>query len=175
MLIRNVNSLLTSAGGGKPVAQRMAMTLAAIAALAAMVAITVNPASQVDPAHSGHIMGVSDPAVAGRPQTTVRPISCEPLSNVPGKSLTVAVVDYPPDAYTPRHRHPGSVSAFVLKGSLRSQLEGGPPGIYRAGETWFEPPGAVHLFAENISKTEPAALLATFIADGDCGPLVIPD
>ncbi|MEI9431006.1 hypothetical protein [Mesorhizobium sp. Cs1299R1N3] len=34
---------------------------------------------------------------------------------------------------------------------------------------------AIHLFAENASTTEPAELLATFIANDDCGPLTIPD
>lgn len=112
---------------------------------------------------------------AGRPQTKVTPISCQKLPNVPGKSLTLALVDFPPDGYTPRHRHPGSVAAFVVKGMLRSQLEGEPAGTYTAGQSWFEPPGAVHLFAENASKTEPAEILATFVADDDCGPLTIPD
>jgi len=58
---------------------------------------------------------------------------------------------------------------------LRSQLQGSPAGTYSAGQTWFEPPGTVHLFAENASTTEPAELLATFIADDDCGALTIPD
>ncbi|NLS01620.1 cupin domain-containing protein [Rhizobium sp. P38BS-XIX] len=126
--------------------------------------------------HAGmHASETATPAEAGRPTTVVKPISCEKLPNVPGKSLTLALVDYPPDAYTPRHRHPGSVSAFVTKGTLRSQLAGGPVGTYSVGQTWFEPPGAVHLFAENASKTEPAQILAMFIADDNCGPLVIPD
>jgi quercetin dioxygenase-like cupin family protein len=106
---------------------------------------------------------------------SVRTLTCEKLPNVPGKSITTALVTFPPGAYSPRHRHPGSVMAYVLKGTLRSQLAGEPARTYTAGQTWFEPPGAVHLFAENASSTEPAELLATFIADDDCGPLTIPD
>jgi quercetin dioxygenase-like cupin family protein len=87
--------------------------------------------------------------------------------------LTTAIVEFPPGAYSPKHRHPGSVTAFVLKGILRSQLAGGPIGTYKPGETWFEPPGVLHLFAENASGTEPAELLAIFVADDNCGPLVI--
>lgn len=112
---------------------------------------------------------------ADRPATVVTPVSCSKLPNVPGKSVTTAVVDFPPNAYTPRHHHPGSVTAFVLKGVVRSQMEGEPAGTYGVGQTWFEPPGAIHLFAENPSKTEAARLLAIFIADDDCGPLTIPD
>lgn len=117
----------------------------------------------------------ADGAAGARPKTVITPVSCEKLPNVPGKSITTAIVAFPPNGYTPRHRHPGSVSAFVLKGTLRSQLAGSPAGTYTQGQSWFEPPGAVHLFAENASATEPAELLATFIADDDCGPLTIPD
>jgi quercetin dioxygenase-like cupin family protein len=114
--------------------------------------------------------------VAGaRPKTVVTPVSCEKLLDVTGKSITTVIVAFPPNGFTPRHRHPGSVSAFVLKGTLRSQLEGTPARTYTQGQTWFEPPGAVHLFAENASTTEPAELLATFVADDDCGTLTIPD
>lgn len=114
-------------------------------------------------------------SATSRPKTVVTPVSCEKLPDMPGKSVTTVIVEFPPNAYTPRHRHPGSVSAFVLQGTLRSQLEGSPAGTYTEGQTWFEPPGAIHLFAENASTTEPAALLATFIADDDCGALTIPD
>jgi quercetin dioxygenase-like cupin family protein len=154
--------------------------ISAVAVLSALSAKWAGPGfiGAVPPAMEGHMhmegADAGSPSAA-RPKTVVTPVSCEKLPNVPGKSITTAVVEFPPNAYTPRHRHPGSVSAFVLEGTLRSQLAGGPVGIYVKGQTWFEPPGAVHLFAENASTTEPAELLATFIADDDCGPLTIPD
>jgi quercetin dioxygenase-like cupin family protein len=128
--------------------------------------------------HGAMLMEAADDgsnAQAGRPMTTVQPLSCQKLPNVPGKSITTAIVDYPPAAFTPQHRHPGSVTAFVLKGTLRSQLAGGPAETFTAGQTWFEPPGAIHVFAENASATEPAQLLAIFVADNGCGALLIPD
>ncbi len=124
------------------------------------------------PAQTG---GIGARSLAQRPATTMTTIACEKLPNVPGKSITIAIVTFPPAGYSPRHHHPGSVAAFVLKGTLRSQLEGGPVVTYSAGQTWFEPPGTIHVFAENASSIETAELLATFIADNDCGPLVIPD
>ena len=33
------------------------------------------------------------------------------------------------------------------------------------GESFFEPPGAIHLVSENASSTEPAGLIAVFVAD----------
>jgi hypothetical protein len=51
--------------------------------------------------------------------------------------------------FSPAHRHPGSVTAIILEGTIRSQLGGGPVGTYKTGETFFEPPGTLHVFAEN--------------------------
>ena len=110
-----------------------------------------------------------------RPATVVRPLSCTPLPDVPGKSMTTVLVAFPPGAYTAAHRHPGSVTAFVVSGTVRSQMAGGPPQDFTKGQTWFEPPLSLHLFAENPSPSEPASLLATFIADDGCTKLVIPE
>ncbi|TPI16897.1 cupin domain-containing protein [Mesorhizobium sp. B4-1-3] len=122
-----------------------------------------------------HMMGAdAGEGATARPTTKVKPLSCEKLPNVPGRSITTALVEFPPNAYTPRHRHPGSVTAFVIKGTLRSQMEGSPAMTYTQGQIWFEAPGAIHAFAQNASATEPAELLAIFVAEDDCGPLTIP-
>jgi quercetin dioxygenase-like cupin family protein len=117
---------------------------------------------------------VEGPGAAARPGTSVKVISCEPLPHVPGKSVTTAIVDFPPMAYSPAHRHPGSVTAIILEGTVRSQLAGTPPGNYRTGETFFEPPGTLHLFAENPDPVKHAKLVSVFVADENCGPLVLP-
>lgn len=46
-------------------------------------------------------------------------------------------------------------------------MNDGPTQIYRAGESWYEPPAANHLISRNASKTRPAKLLAVFVADSD--------
>ncbi|MGE0748209.1 MAG: cupin domain-containing protein, partial [Rhodospirillales bacterium] len=114
------------------------------------------------------------PGAAARPAAVPRPVSCEKLPHVPGKSITTLIVEFPPNAYTPKHHHAGSVTAFVLKGTLRSQLNAGPIETFTPGQTWFEPPGTSHTMIENASATEPAAILATFVAD-DCAVLTVYD
>jgi quercetin dioxygenase-like cupin family protein len=121
----------------------------------------------------------SAPAPAGsgqaaRPATSTKVISCEALPNVPGKSVTTVIVDFPPLAFSPAHRHPGSVTAIILGGTIRSQLGGGPVGTYKTGETFFEPPGTLHVFAENPDPVKAAKLVAVFVADENCGPLLLP-
>lgn len=88
------------------------------------------------------------------------------LPNVPGKALTAVVVEYPAGGGSLPHRHAGSVFAFVLSGQIRSEVStSGPARIYHPGEGFFEPPGSTHLVSENASATEPASLLAVFVAD----------
>lgn len=87
------------------------------------------------------------------------------LPNVPGHTLTAEVVNYPAGAKSTVHHHAGSVFAYVLTGRIRSQNSAtGAARIYKAGETFFEPPGSDHLVSENASATEPASLLAIHIA-----------
>ena len=51
----------------------------------------------------------------------------------------------------------------------------GPIGTFGPGGTWFEPPGTLHSMVENPSPTEPAEIMAIFVADSDCGALTIFD
>jgi quercetin dioxygenase-like cupin family protein len=96
----------------------------------------------------------------------VKAVLSEKLPNVPGKSLTAVVVNYAPGGKSPSHHHAGSVFAYVLSGEIRSENSvTGPARVYKAGESFFEPPGSEHLVSENASATEPASLLAVFVAD----------
>jgi quercetin dioxygenase-like cupin family protein len=96
----------------------------------------------------------------------VRTVATEKLPNVPGQSITAIVVNYAPGAKSVKHHHAGSVLAYVLSGEIRSENSAtGPAKVYKAGEAFFEPPGSEHLVSENASATEPASLLAIFVAD----------
>ena len=96
----------------------------------------------------------------------VHTVFSEQLPNVPGKTITVVVVEYVPGGSSAAHRHAGSVFAYVLSGQIRSENSAtGPVRVYRSGEAFFEPPGSTHLISANASDTEPASLLAIFVAD----------
>jgi quercetin dioxygenase-like cupin family protein len=92
-------------------------------------------------------------------------VSQEKLAHVAGKTVTAEVVEFPPLAFAPEHHHAGSVTVYVLSGIIRSQIAGQPVMDYHAGQSFFEPMGAVHMFAENPSATEPAKFMAIHIAD----------
>ena len=105
---------------------------------------------------------------------TVKKVFASQLPNAPGNSLTAFVVNYAPGGNSPTHHHTGSVFAYVLSGAIRSQVStDGPVKIYKAGESFFESPGSTHLVSENASETEPASLLAVFVAE-DNAKLTMP-
>jgi quercetin dioxygenase-like cupin family protein len=88
---------------------------------------------------------------------------------MPGKSLIGVVVNYPPGGATPAHHHapPSFITAYVLSGAIRSQVNDGKVQVFHTGESWTEPPGAHHQISENASATEPASLLAIFVVDAN--------
>jgi quercetin dioxygenase-like cupin family protein len=104
-------------------------------------------------------------AASSSPLDKVEQIASYALPNVPGKRVTVVRVFYGPGGFTPAHRHAGSVTAYITKGEIRSQLGGGPVETFKVGQSFFEPPGATHLISANASNTEPAELIAVFVAD----------
>jgi quercetin dioxygenase-like cupin family protein len=116
------------------------------------------------------------PAAAKAQQETATVQFQHALPNVPGKVLITVVVDYPPGARSAPHHHAPSafIYAHVLSGAVRSQVDDQPVKVYRAGESFYEMPGAHHRISENASTTEPARLLAVFITDPQ-QPLTTPD
>ncbi|MEV4416466.1 cupin domain-containing protein [Catellatospora sp. NPDC049609] len=129
----------------------------ATAALAWAAPTTERPAEHVPPAVA---------TARQVPEETVRLLLQQPLPNVEGKTFSSAIVDFPPSARAVPHRHGEAfVYAYVLDGTMRSQLEGEPVRTYREGENWVESPGAHHVLTENTSSTEPAKLLVIFVSN----------
>jgi len=112
-----------------------------------------------------------------RAASTATPIFERNLPNIPGKSLLAVEVVYPPGGASPAHRHPASafIWAYVVSGEIVSAVDGQRPRIYRAGESFYEAPGAHHDISRNASSTRPAKLLAVFVKDSGKGQLVFPD
>lgn len=132
---------------------------------AMMVAVMLASAAHAEPTPEGP-----------NQKPVVRPVFNQP-TNVPGKSLEAVAVSYPPGGKSAAHHHAKSafIMAYVISGSIRSEVEGEPARVYHAGETWSEAPGAHHTISENASTTEPAELLAVFLIDTGDGPLTRDD
>lgn len=113
-------------------------------------------------------------AAAPAVRETVKPLSRNALPNIPGKELIAVEVLFPPGVASPPHTHPAFVYAYVLSGEIVSAVGSEKPRLYRAGESWHEPPGADHRVTRNPSKRMPARLLVVFIADAGVSKLVGP-
>lgn len=116
-------------------------------------------------------------AYAQAPEATVKPNFAQAIPNLPGKSLVAVEVSYPPGGASAPHHHARSafIYAYVVAGEIQSQVDDGPVRIYRAGESFYEAPGAHHRVSGNASKTQPAKLLAVFVVDTGEHPLTTPD
>lgn len=119
----------------------------------------------------GTLLAMAGRSAAARAQTPPGPtimrkeIFRQALPTMPGKEVVVISLDYAPGAGSTRHRHPSQVFAYVAKGAVVSQLEGQAAVRYGEGEMWYEAPGTIHLGSRNASATEPARLVAFFVAD----------
>jgi quercetin dioxygenase-like cupin family protein len=116
------------------------------------------------------------PARAQNPEQ-VKPIFQHTLPNVAGKSMIAVVVTYPPGGKSAAHHHAPSafIYAYVLSGSIRSQVGDEPAKIYKVGESFYEDPGSHHMVSENASEKDPASMLAVFVVDSKDTQLTIPD
>lgn len=63
------------------------------------------------------------------------------------------------------HRHPGAafIYAYVVSGAVRSQIEGQPARVFKAGEGFAEVPGQHHVVSENASDSTPAKMIVVFV------------
>ncbi len=144
---------------------RVPRRIAAVALIAAAAAVWIATPMQV--------RGDNVPADRGGHERA--PLIAESLPDIPGKQLTAVLVNYGPGGKSGPHHHAGDVFAFVVSGAIRSESSAtGPARVYHAGEGFFEPAGSKHLVSENASATEPAQLLAVFVADAHA-QLTTPD
>lgn len=99
----------------------------------------------------------------------------QPVPPLNGANVVIKVLEvtYPPGASSEAHRHPCAVIGYMLEGAMRMQLKGRPEVTYKTGETFYEPPNAVHAIAANASKTKRARFTVTFVCDRET-PLMVP-
>lgn len=107
----------------------------------------------------------------GEEQVTV--LHQHKMLNAPGKEATLLTVSYAPGQVSKPHVHPGSVLAYVAEGEVISQLKGEEPRRYKAGESWYEPAGSVHLQSRNASESKPAKLVV-WVLNEEKAPILEP-
>ena len=82
-----------------------------------------------------------------------------PPINLNGWQAIIRELTFPPGLKSPKHMHPGLVLGYVLQGRFRFNMSDQPEQLLSAGETFYEPPGGIHLASGSASSTEPARVL----------------
>ena len=147
--------------------REMMKTMAGSAAVASQLfaAMALAQAAEGGAEGSAKDAGKASNPLASDKGVTVRPIMRHEMPDAPGKQISIVVVEFAPGAGNSPHRHPGSTVAYVLEGSVVSEVDPGKPVTYHAGQSWYELPMHTHRTARNASKTRPAKILAVLISD----------
>ena len=81
-----------------------------------------------------------------------------------GLAVQAIRIDYEPGGFTRgTHRHPAGAYVYVIEGSVIFGLDDREPVELKAGESFYEPPGALHSVSRNASEDLPASLIAFFV------------
>lgn len=91
------------------------------------------------------------------------PLMTKDLPDVPGKEGLIEKVALAPGEVVAPHRHNADVFAYVLEGSVITQLKDGNRQTVHAGEVFYESPTDVHIETRNASTTQSATLLVFFV------------
>src|ERR1700740_1951781 len=95
------------------------------------------------------------------------------LANIPGKEGAMMIVDYPPGAVDPIHRHNAHAFVYVLEGSIVMQVKGGKEVTLTPGQTYYEGPDDIHVVGGNASQTKPAKFVVVLVKNKNA-PAVVP-
>src|SRR5262245_60389807 len=83
--------------------------------------------------------------------------------SVADRHAVQALAEFVPGGVAGKHTHPGEELGYVMEGTLELQIEGQPPRLVKAGESFFVPAGVVH-DGKNVGSG-PAKVLATYIVE----------
>jgi len=114
-------------------------------------------------------------AIAREDQETKREASRSILerhdqSDVPGKEIVIGTATLPKGAIVGFHTHPGDEAGYVVRGTLVLKTRGEPDRILHAGDSFFNPRGAIH----SLQSPDSAGLaVSTWIIDKGA-PLATP-
>lgn len=84
-------------------------------------------------------------------------------------------VDYEPGGFSRVHRHPAGAYVYVIDGSVIFGIDDREPVVLKAGDSFYEQPGAPHAVPRNASQERPASMLAFFVLGEGESPTVYGD
>ena len=108
----------------------------------------------------------AQPAATSAAQLAAGPLLTQPLADLPGREVRISLLDREPGSSSARHRHPGHHTfGYVIEGTYEFGINGEPSRTLKAGETFYEPPTAVHSTSRNPSPDKRTKILVFMVAD----------
>ena len=117
-------------------------------------------------AGTSNIIGWSGAASAQTAPGGTIPLLTQALPDLPGREVRITLLDRGPGDASAPHRHPGHHTlGYVVEGTYELGINGGPVRTLKAGDTFYEPPGALHSVSRNASKDKPMKIVVFMVAD----------
>jgi quercetin dioxygenase-like cupin family protein len=92
-----------------------------------------------------------------------------------GGVVNAVRVDYEPGGWSRAHRHPAGAYVYVIEGSVIFGIDDDEHVVLNAGDSFYEPPGALHAVSRNASQDAPASIIAFFMLSEGESPTVDAD
>ncbi len=82
------------------------------------------------------------------------------------QEVRVLTATIQPGGKTPFHTHRFPVTVYIMEGTFTLELEGRPPVVLKAGESFVEPAN-VRMTGYNKSANEPMRVVIFYVSDPD--------
>jgi quercetin dioxygenase-like cupin family protein len=84
--------------------------------------------------------------------------------DVPGPNYetVTGIAEISPNVNIGRHTHPGAETGYVMEGGMTLLVDGKPPLVLNAGDSYQVPPNAIH---DARTGDKPAKILAVYIVE----------
>lgn len=103
---------------------------------------------------------------AQTPAAGTVPLLTQPLADLPGREVRITLLDRGPANSSPPHHHPGHHTfGYVIDGTYELGINGQPTRILKAGDVFYEPPGAIHSVSRNASTDKGLKIVVFMVAD----------
>ena len=115
------------------------------------------------------------PSAAQPAAPGVQQIVSQPLADLPGREVRMILIERAPLAASAPHRHPGHHTfGYVMEGTYEFAIDRQAPRLLKAGDAFYEPPGAVHSTSRNASADQRLKILVFMVADQK-NPTTVPE
>ena len=143
---------------------RISQNLLSHAAVAALAAMSATLLTYLAVAPHANVLTPSR-AYAQAPGQKSTEIITQPMSDI-GREMRISLTERDPGNASAPHRHPGQHTfGYVVEGTYEVKINDGPVRQLKAGEAFYEPPGALHAISRNPSADKPVKYLIIQVGD----------